>query len=182
MKKIPMLFKYDKDFNVTKEVNPDCQWVFDGYGKATRKWDGTACLIKDGKLYKRRTIKAEDINDQKYINLVLAQWWQVDRLDGKFYGWMPIENNDKWHHEAYDPSLPDGTYELIGPKIQGNAEYSGKHLLVSHLNTVYCNVARTWDGLIKFFDGYDIEGLVFYHPDGRMAKIRKHDLGLRRKK
>jgi len=27
----------------------------------------------------------------------------------------------------------------------------------------------------------DIEGLVFHHPDGRMAKIKKRDFGFRRK-
>jgi len=37
------------------------------------------------------------------------------------------------------------------------------------------------EGLREWFKGRDIEGLVFHHPDGRMAKIKKRDFGLKRK-
>ena len=57
MKKIPTLFIRDASNPkfVTREVNPECQWVIDGEGVATRKWDGSACLIRGGKLFKRVT-------------------------------------------------------------------------------------------------------------------------------
>jgi hypothetical protein len=40
----------------TRESNPGCQWVFDGEGVATRKYDGACCMVRDGKLYKRREL------------------------------------------------------------------------------------------------------------------------------
>lgn len=41
---------------------------------------------------------------------------------------------------------------------------------------------RDFDGLRAWLDGKDIEGIVFHHPDGRMAKIKLRDFGLRRPK
>ena len=59
MKKIPTIFKRDpaNPSRVTDEVNPDCFWVFNGEGLPTRKFDGTACMVRDGVLYKRYDCK-----------------------------------------------------------------------------------------------------------------------------
>jgi hypothetical protein len=61
MQKIPCLFQRDqsqgRDTLVRDEVTPGCEWVLEGEGIATRKWDGTCCLIRDGKLYKRYEVK-----------------------------------------------------------------------------------------------------------------------------
>ena len=59
MKKIPSLFKRDYEGNrlVYPEVVEGCEWVLAGEGVASRKWDGTACLVQDGKLYKRYDAK-----------------------------------------------------------------------------------------------------------------------------
>ena len=59
MKKIPTIF--ERDWNgdrsrVTPRANPACQWVFDGEGVATRKYDGACCMVRDGKLYMRREL------------------------------------------------------------------------------------------------------------------------------
>jgi len=45
----------------------------------------------------------------------------------------------------------------------------------------YNDVPRTFDGIRGFLETMDIEGLVFHHPDGRMAKIKKRDYGQQRK-
>ena len=47
MKKISTLFKKDPTNlgRVINEVNPENQWVFDGEGVPTRKYDGTATAI-----------------------------------------------------------------------------------------------------------------------------------------
>jgi len=58
MKKIPSLFvrdyEMDKPFDgipvkgcflATYEVTPGCEWVLNGEGVATRKWDGTAIMV-----------------------------------------------------------------------------------------------------------------------------------------
>lgn len=59
MKKIPSVFvrNYDGDRLVRDEVVPGCEWVIAGEGIATRKWDGTACLVRGGKLYRRYDAK-----------------------------------------------------------------------------------------------------------------------------
>ena len=108
-----------------------------------------------------------------------------DEITGKTVGWMPVTEHkeDRWHVEAFgDGNWPDGTYELCGPKVQGNHEQFEAHVLVPHSSaTQYDNIERTFDGIRAFLEMMDIEGLVFHHPDGRMAKIKKRDYGLPRK-
>ena len=59
MKKIPSLFKRDYEGArfVYDEVVPGCEWVLDGEGVATVKYDGTSCMVRDGVLYKRYDYK-----------------------------------------------------------------------------------------------------------------------------
>lgn len=181
MKKIPTIFKRNPDRmqEILNEQHPDCTWVFDGEGVATRKYDGTCCRIKDGKLWKRRELKKGKPQPEGFE---LADY---DKVTGKTVGWMPVDDEkaDRWHLEAFgDGNWSDGTYELCGPKVQGNPEGFEAHVLVPHSEaTQYDNVPRTFDGLRDFLETMDIEGLVFHHPDGRMAKIKKRDFGQRRK-
>ena len=60
MKKIISLFQrnYDGDRLVRDELVPGAEWVAAGEGKATRKWDGTCCMVRDGVLFKRYDAKA----------------------------------------------------------------------------------------------------------------------------
>ena len=63
MKKIPTLFVREYgDHKVIgikpKLTSPDLQWVLDGDGIATVKWDGSCCAIIDGLFYKRFDAKA----------------------------------------------------------------------------------------------------------------------------
>ena len=55
MRKIPSLFKrdYEGTHKVYDEVVEGSEWVLAGEGVPTRKWNGTACMIEGGKLYKR---------------------------------------------------------------------------------------------------------------------------------
>lgn len=60
MKKIPTVFARDMSKQpavVTPEWKAGCEWVRDGEGVATLKRDGTCCMVRDGKLYKRRELK-----------------------------------------------------------------------------------------------------------------------------
>ena len=58
MKKIPSLFKRNYDTHkIYNEVTEGCEWVIKGEGMATRKYDGTACLIREGNLFKRYDCK-----------------------------------------------------------------------------------------------------------------------------
>jgi hypothetical protein len=60
MKKIPTLFLRDENdrAHVTSTPNPECAWVFEGEGVATRKYDGT-CVMRDedGDWWARREVK-----------------------------------------------------------------------------------------------------------------------------
>lgn len=181
MRKTPTLF--ERDWNgdrsrVTPQVHVGCEWVLAGEGRATRKLDGTCCMIRDGKLYKRRELREGDKEPP------LFERADYDEETKKTVGWVPcdIGADDKWHMEALEkePNLPDGTYELIGPKVQGNPENWPGHQLVLHGSIMEDDVPRTFDGLRKWFVGKDIEGIVFHHPDGRMAKIKLRDFGIKR--
>jgi hypothetical protein len=110
-----------------------------------------------------------------------------DEETGKTVGWVPcdIGSEDRWHMEAFEkqPGLPDGTYELVGPKVQGIPEHWPRHQLVPHGSIVVDDVPRTFDGLREWFaTNNTIEGIVFHHPDGRMAKIKLRDFGIKRSK
>lgn len=184
MKKIPTMF--ERDWNgdcsrVLDQPHPACEWVFDGQGTATRKLDGTCCLVRDGKLYKRRELKATD-NAPEGFELSAK-----DDETGKIVGWMPVGDGpeDRYHREAFREQEiigSDGTYELVGPKIQGNPENWAGHQLVLHGSIMEDDVPRTFEGLRAWLAGQDIEGIVFYHADGRMAKIKLRDFGLSRAK
>lgn len=180
MKKIPTIFlrNHENMREILPEHHQDCGWVFAGEGVPTRKYDGTCCRIKDGEIWKRREIKQGKLQPDGFE---LANY---DKVTGKTIGWMLAndEKQDRWHIEAFgDRNLPDETYELCGPKIQGNPEKFETHVLVAHSEaTQYENIERTFNGIRDFLENMDIEGLVFHHEDGRMAKIKKRDYGQRR--
>jgi hypothetical protein len=185
MKKIPTVFERDWNGDRSRVVNQvleGCQWVLDGEGKATRKVDGTCCMVRDGRLYKRRELRMGDVMPAGFERAYF------DEETGKEVGWVPVGGGpeDRWHREAWAAggNLLDGTYELVGPKIQGNPENATKSLLICHGHGTageIADVPRTFDGLREWLAGKDIEGIVFHHPDGRMAKIKLRDFGLKRK-
>ena len=177
MNKIPSLFtrNYDGDRLVIDEVVPGSEWVMNGEGIATRKFDGTACMVKDGKLYKRY--------DRKKGKPAPKGWEPCedspDAHTGHWPGWLPVGGlpEDKWHREAWENEgrdLPDGTYELCGPKIQGNPEGFSKHVLIPH-GQEPLPAPRTYAELKVYLGTHDYEGIVWHHIDGRMVKIKKKD-------
>jgi len=180
MKKIPSLFlrNYNGDRLVRNEVNIKCKWVLDGEGIATRKWDGTSVLIQKGKMYKRREIKFGKSIPNYFI--------EVDRDDKmkKIYGWFPVFDGpeDEWHLQGLRNSgtLCDGTYELCGPKVNGNPEKLDTHILIPHGEFIYEDCPRTFVEIKKWLEDKDIEGIVWWNEDGRKAKIKKKDFGMGR--
>jgi len=183
MKKIPTIFKRNPDNmrELLNEPHPDCDWVFKGEGIATRKYDGTCVMIKGHRYFKRREVKKNGEIPHGFIEETF------DPITGKRVGWLevdPAENENKYHMEAFEDALPrpiHGTYELVGPKIQKNPERYPEHRLVSHsLAQEYEGIERTYEGISKWLEDKDIEGIVFHHPDGKMAKIKKRDFGQKR--
>lgn len=184
MKKIISLFQrnYDGDRLVRNEVVPGAEWVIAGEGVATQKFDGTCCLIRNARLYKRYEVKP---GGKPPPNFEPAN--DVDENTGKQQGWVPVGDGpeDRWHREAFErePSLlhAEGTWELCGPKVQGNPEGLKEHCLLKHVCMGLPNAPRDFDGIKEFLASNDIEGIVWHHPDGRMVKIKGKDFGLKRK-
>lgn len=183
MKKVPTMFVRDPQnmSRILGQIAPGCEWVANGEGVATRKYDGTCCLVRDGKLYKRYEVKP---GGKPPANFEAAG--EVDETTGKIQGWVPVGDGpeDKWHREAWAANREnvDGTYELLGPKIQGNAESLPHHFLLRHKSAAeFTDTPRAFAALKEWLAERDIEGIVFHHPDGRMAKVKKKDFGLKRK-
>jgi hypothetical protein len=88
---------------------------------------------------------------------------------------------NKWTvTKTAEPMVPDGTYELCGPKIRGNQEGLTGHRLIRHGSDVVKKVPRTFEGLKKFLETYEGEGIVWhYQTNGGilMAKIKRSDFG-----
>lgn len=185
-KKIPTALVRDPNnrSKVLNEITPGCEWVFEGEGVPTRKWEGT-CVMLDihGQWWARREIKPGKTPPDYYVVI------DHDEVTGKTQGWEPMAQSPfvKFHEEAlshlYTPDeLSPGTYELIGPKINGNPEKTEVHMLARHaiapiahelINTPLCSIRNALD---RWCDENGAEGVVWHHPDGRMAKLKARDL------
>lgn len=199
MNKIPTLFVRDRvSHMVIDQVTVGCEWVMEGLGEATRMYDGTCCMVRGGRLWRRAEIRWKPITNAlggqvchlplKPLPEGFESCSDVDPVTLKSVGWVPVDASnpqDCWHREAKDrflqengclESLPpqflpeaDGTYELIGPKIQGNPECAVAHSLVKHGSCVLEDELQVW-ALPRSF----ATGVV------AMAKIKGRDFGIRR--
>lgn len=207
MRKIPTVFMRDysdgKRGLVRNEVTAGCEWVLNGEGVATIKYDGTCCLIEDGVLFKRYDRKLTKANNRKFkqgkIEIITEDMlkpapkgWRpaqetFDPKTGHFPGWLRVDfekPENRWHEEAwsYMHSLTywrpeNGTYELVGEKVQGNPHDIEGHELWRHSTGKVELSARDFDTLKKISGEINIEGFVFHHEGGRMAKIKRSDFG-----
>ncbi len=175
MKKMKTVFAIDRATHLATDVVQE-QWVIDGEGIATIKHDGTSCLVREGRLYRRFDAKKGKTPPEGFEPCEPA----ADPVSGHWPGWVPVGDGpaDKFHREAFSEGLADGTYELVGPKIQGNRYGLDHHALWAH-GSVVVEVERTRDAIVQWLTEHDGEGLVFHHDDGRMTKVRRKDFGLR---
>lgn len=190
MKKIVSLFQrnYDGDRLVRDEVVPGAEWVLAGEGVATRKWDGTSCLVRDGRLFKRYDARAGRTPPPGFE----AAQPEPDAKTGHWPGWLEVDPggaapDEAWHREAWTAwhaehgaAPDDGSYELVGPKVQGNPDAFERHTLVRHGEAALADVPRDFAGLRAYLEPLAIEGIVWHHPDGRMVKIKRKDFGFGR--
>jgi len=158
VQKIITLFQRGADGLVRNELTPGAEWVAAGEGVATRMWDGLACMVRDGVLHKA---VGHDV-------------------------WQPVGPDDTAHREAFEQFDPigwdprvDGTYELLGPTVNGNPERLGRHVLMPHARQSV-DAPRQFDALRAFLARNDFEGVVWRHDDGRMVKLQAADFGLDR--
>lgn len=204
MQKIISLFKrnYEGDRQVYDEIVPGAEWVVAGEGVATEKYDGTCCLIQDGKLFKRYDRKMTRLAWKRKKCGHEGPWtledykvppdsWvaaepEPNHNTGHWPGWVPVgdEPESKWHREAWEScrGLLDGngTYELVGPKVNSNPyslefHYFWKHGM--HKFDGATEPPRDFNGLREWLRNIVIEGIVWHHPDGRMVKIKRRDFG-----
>lgn len=173
------------DYIVTDEIDPDYKWVFeDDNVLAIEKLHGTnvSILIQDG--------------------VITGVWNRTERIPffNKGKKWI-IEGLLNSFEKGYMGDLLDGQHfgELIGPKVNGNPYRLKEHLWIpfetfcqKHLRykswgkypkdfktisewfekdliPLYACMAQGEEGRKTGF----VEGIVFTHQDGRMAKLRK---------
>lgn len=182
MEKIPTVFERDEGFKVTDRVRPGCEWVFAGEGVATEKLDGTnvRLTVRAGRLVR---LEKRQNPSKAHKAQGIVDGWYVDADEHA--------PEDRWIYEAArntdTTGWPDGEHscEALGPKIQGNPLQLAKHLCVPFNIEVpsFEHVERSFDGLLgflreaesRFSPGHLAEGIVFHHPDGRRAKIKRKD-------
>jgi hypothetical protein len=181
MQKIPTLFTRDTNdrSRVTSEVTPGCEWVLEGEGVPTRKYDGTCVALLGGVWWARREVKAGKAEPPGFQRI------SHDDTTGKTIGWEPAEQSAFWKYlqevlDAHRGPLAEGTYELIGPKINGNPERLTWHTLIRHddaepLDGINGDADKIKTGVLALAE-YGIEGVVWHHPDGRRAKLKVRDL------
>ena len=185
MKKIPTLFKRQFDnhkvIGITPEVTEGMEWVLNGEGVATLKWDGSACAIINGEFYKRYDAKkGKSIPD----GAIKCQD-EPDPITGHMPCWVKCDRNnpaDKWFWRAYDSMKPtfdksDGTFEAVGKHFNGNPYNTEFDFLIRHGNVVI-HVERTFEGIKKYLDEECChEGIVFWKDGEPKCKIKRTDFG-----
>ena len=196
MRKIPRVFLPDgQELGLAgREIDPQCLWVLH-YGRATRKFDGTCCLVRDGKLYARRQIKIKRLSAPTAEAIYRAAPPDFEPFfvgHQRVYGWIPVDKdpNCRKHRlllETY-PDLSyyeDGTYELCGPGVNGNNDKLEELMLVKHGSVdvdfdaqQYATEVGLFTALRSFLSDAAIEGIVFHGPSGLYAKISRQHFGL----
>lgn len=170
----------NENYIVTPKIAEGYDWVFnDDSVMAIEKLDGTnvSVLIQDG--------------------VITSVWNRTERLPffnkGKKH---IIEGLLNSFERGYMEFLPDGQHfgELIGEKVNGNPYKIKGHLWIPF--ETFCQKHlryKSWGKYPKDFQSISewfkelmplyslmldngtkyVEGVVFTHPDGRMAKLRK---------
>lgn len=182
MIKISTLYKKNQSnlALVIDEVDEKNAWALTE-GIATRKYDGTACAIINGEIYKRYDAKHGKQPPEGAIPCD-----EPDAITGHWPHWLkcnPNNKEDKYFFEGlsnFDGIATDGTYELCGPKVNGNKENLTNHYLIKHGAAGVPIKDRSFEGCKNYLSNADIEGIVFHHSDGRMCKIRKSDFDIKR--
>ena len=182
MKKIPTLFarvfENHKKIGIEPNVTEGMEWVLNGEGVATVKFDGSCCAIINGELYKRY-----DAKHGKKAPDGAIPCCEPDPVTGHHPHWVKVDKNnpaDRWFMYALEHTPLsvdcDGTYEAIGLHFNGNPYKMAEDTLVPHGH--YCvDVERTFDGIREYLRDNYIEGLVFWKDGAPQCKIKRSDFG-----
>lgn len=184
MKKIPTLFQRDRADHLLRDfVTPGCEWVLIGEGVATIKWDGTPMLYQGGRRWKRYDVKI----GRKVPEGAIACEPGPDPGSGHWPHWVPIGEgkDDAAFREAgpVPPGWQEGaTYEVLGPKVQGNPYHLPRHEAHKHGLDLLLHRSgdnpRTFEAIRAYLSEHHVEGIVWHRGDGRCAKVKRVDFGL----
>ena len=185
IKKIPCLFAVDHVKHVTTtDINPKSAWVFTEAAVPTYKKDGTnVTVLHTGDVMIRRMVGAGKKPPAGYIEA------ELDPITGRSFGVEPVAASGfaKMFAEAAEGrTLAPGTYELCGPKLNGNPEKLNRHELLAHAAEVAVEIpdmttidpADAWTVLEPIFADFKargVEGVVWAGADGKRAKLRTKD-------
>lgn len=199
MKKIPTLFVRpylaEGNHTVAPIVTPGLEWVLAGEGVATLKWDGTAVYYDGTSWYKRYDAKKGKKPPEGSIPCQEAP----DPSTSHWPHWAPIswnDNSDTYikeaiknssydglepyynvYHYGFEPYYGVGTYEAIGPKIQGNPYALQSHILRKHGALQIPDFPRDFDGMREYLKHHYMEGVVFWKDGEPQCKIKRTDFG-----
>jgi hypothetical protein len=182
MEKIPTLFERDDRFRVVDRPRTECAWVFDGEGTPTEKLDGTNVRLTTRAGQVVRVEKRRNPSKAQKAQGIVDGWYADTDEYGTEDTWILVaaRNTDV-------SGWPDGEHacEALGPRIQGNPLALTDHRCVPFNLEVpsYDDVPRDYDKLRAYLStlesrlapGHLAEGIVFHHPDGRRAKIKRKD-------
>lgn len=181
MKKIPTLFEREyanhRVVGIKPNVTKGMEWVLEGKGVATVKIDGSCTAIIDGVFYKRY-----DAKNGKKPPVGAIPCCEPDPITGHHPHWVKVDKNnpfDKWFYEALlntADAVWDGTYEAIGVHFQGNPYGLCNDILERH-GVKHIDVERSFEGIKKYLEENNIEGIVFWLDGEPKCKIKRSDFG-----
>jgi len=194
MKKIPTIFPKDPN-DLGRIINGT---LMNGIQHFKIKIDGTATMIKDGKPYARLDVKIFKRKKGKIINYTRDEiisklpegsiaCQEPDEKSGHWPHWIPVTENNpsqKYILEGFNnlKNIIDGTYECIGPKIQGNPHGEDKHIWIPHfheklkIDIPELKNEEVFDFFKEFFIDFPYEGCVAYNEfQEPIGKIRRSD-------
>lgn len=183
MRKIPTLFKRIFENHRIKETLPEVEkgleWVLDGEGVATVKYDGSCCAVINSELYKRYDAKKGKPVPEGAIKCQE----EPDPITGHLPCWVKCDRGnpaDKWFWAAYDNTkekCTDWTYEAIGKHFNGNPyNIVDQDFLIKHgMHEV--TVGRSFEEIKEYLRTHEIEGLVFWKDGEPKCKIKRTDFG-----
>jgi hypothetical protein len=186
-RKMTALFEIDRVNHVgTDVINDKSAWVFTEPAVATVKRDGTGVLVTpEGEIFVRRSVKKGKRVPEGFR---LAE---IDAFTGHMFGVEPFAQSS--FKTALEEALPatgkkldPGTYELCGPKVNGNPEGFTEHVLIRHgaetltvipdMRSVHPDEA--FDLLKDIFTDLKtqgVEGVVWWGADDKRVKLRVKD-------
>jgi hypothetical protein len=166
------------DYQVTPEINPGYEWVFEDENVTCQeKLDGTnvSIIIENGKVTRVfNRMNEEDILSKTPVMEAVRNAYErgyCNFSDGQYFG------------EAVGEKIQGNPYKLTGSIWLPYQTYFVKHLTYK----TWGKYPKTFEfisdwfreGLFPLFSASKgnktgfVEGVVFHHQDGRMAKLRR---------